>query len=174
MHEALADCRHDLLVLAEIGAIGADEDLRIEHGAERLRQFFANPDDDIGACVACGSAKRLDFRAGNLNRILKQLDREPVCQGSGRRVMMVPDRMRWDETFRKADHARTMMPGLADQPTCFCSGPLPVEKHRGGLYCRDFHHRINVTHSCSTSNETDAVPGPSMQTFARLASTCQD
>jgi len=49
-----------------------------------------------------GGFERIGLRARDLDRVLEQLDRELVGDGAGRRVVVVPDRMRGDEPLRKA------------------------------------------------------------------------
>src|SRR5262245_11926228 len=48
MDETLADRRHDLLMLSDQRAIWTDVNLGVEHSARRVRQLFANSDDDVG------------------------------------------------------------------------------------------------------------------------------
>ena len=152
VHQPLADRRHDLLVLADERAVRADIDLRVEHGAGGLRQLLAHADHHVGVGVARGRAQRLGLRARDLDRILEQLEREPVGERAGRGVVVVPDRMRRDEAFRKADHARAVCPRLADQPAGLFGRALAVEKHRSGLHRRHFHLRIAVTHCRSRAD----------------------
>ena len=94
MDEPLADGRHDLLMLANERAVRADIKLGVEQGADGVRNFFAQPHDDIGAGVLRRGAQRRGFDPGNFNCVLEKLDRKPVGDRPGRDMVMVPDRVR--------------------------------------------------------------------------------
>ena len=103
--EALADCRHDLLVLADERPVRREIHLRVEHRSDRAGNLLAQPDDDIGLCVPCGSGERRNLRTRDLDRILEQFGREPIGNRAGRGMVVVPDRMSGDEPLGEADNA---------------------------------------------------------------------
>ena len=107
----------------------------------RVRHLLADADHHIGVGVARGRAERVGLGPGNLDRVLEQLGGEPVGERAGRRMVVVPDRMRRDEAFRKPDHARAVAAGLADQAAGLLGRSLAVEEDRGGLHRRDLHRR---------------------------------
>src|SRR4051812_12465310 len=61
-------------------------------------------------------------------------------------MVVVPDRVRGNEPFRKADHARAVLAGLATKAARLLGRALAVEEHRSRLHGSDFHDRINVAH----------------------------
>jgi hypothetical protein len=62
-------------------------------------------------------------------------------------MVMVPDRVRRNESFRKRDHARARRAGLGDQPTGFFGRAFAVEENASGLHGRHLDHRIRITHA---------------------------
>ena len=77
--------------------------------AERVGQLLADADDDIGVGVARRARRaRTVSWPGDFDRVLEQLDGEPVGERAGRGVVVVPDGMRGNEAFRKADDARAV------------------------------------------------------------------
>jgi hypothetical protein len=62
--QALADRRHDLLVLADQGAVRPEVDLRVEHRPGRVRDLLAHADDHVGIRLAGGRGERGRFRPG--------------------------------------------------------------------------------------------------------------
>ena len=74
------------------------------------------------------------------------LDRELIGDGAGRGVMVVPDRMRRNEAFRKPDDAGTVAASLADQTAGLLGRSLAIEKDRGRLHRGDLHHSIHIAH----------------------------
>src|SRR3954470_1447471 len=61
-------------------------------------------------------------------------------------MVVVPDRVRGNEPFRKADHTRAVLAGRANKAARLLGRALTVEEHRRGLHGSDFHDRINVAH----------------------------
>ena len=85
VHQPLTHGGHDLLVLANQRAVGAEIDLGVEHGAERVRHLLAHAHHHIGVGVACGLAERRGLGARDFDGVLEQLGREPVGEGAGSR-----------------------------------------------------------------------------------------
>ena len=168
MHEPLADRRHDLLVLADQRAVRADVDLAVEHGADGVRHLLAHADHHIGVGVARRRAQRVDLGPGNLDRVLEQLDRQPVGDRAGRGVVVIPDRMRRNEPFRKPDHARAVAAGLADQPAGLFGRAFAVEKHRRGLHGGDLDDRVDVAHAHSDDSARRLLGGLRLRLGAGL------
>ena len=61
-------------------------------------------------------------------------------------MVVVPDRMRGNESFGKTDHARAILAGLANEAARLLGRAFSIEEDRGGLDGSDFHDRINVAH----------------------------
>src|SRR6185437_13318282 len=116
----------------------------------RLRHLFADADDDIRIGRARGLAQRVRFRTGNLDRVLEQLDRELVGDRPGRGVVVIPNRVRGDETFGKSDDAGAIPAGLTDQTAGLFGRTFAVEKYGSSLHRRDFYLRKGVAHDSST------------------------
>jgi len=115
MHEPLAHGGRNLAVLADDRAVRAEIDLGVEHRAHGIRNLLADADHDVGIGIPRSSRQRPRLRSRNLDGILEQLGRKRIGYGAGCGVMMVPDRVRRDEAFRKSDDACAVAPGLANK-----------------------------------------------------------
>ena len=166
MHEALANGRHDLLMLADQAAVGAEIELRVKHGADGLRHFFADTDHHIGIGVARRGPQGGGFRPRDFHRILEQLDGQLVGNRAGRRMMVIPDRMGRNKAFRKSDDAGAIGPRFANQAAGFLRRTSAVEKHRRRLHGGNFDDRVLISwHDQSAQDK----PSPT-STFSDLSS----
>ena len=128
-------------------AVRAEIDLRVEHGAGGVRHLLAHADHHIGVGLARGRAERVDLGPGISTEFLNSSTASLLAMRAGRGVMVVPDRMRGDEAFRKPDDARAVLAGLADQAAGLLRRAFAVEEHGSGLHRRDLHRAVAVTHS---------------------------
>src|SRR5262249_40528256 len=144
--EPLADGRHDLLVLADQRAVGAEVDLGVEHSPEGVRNLLAYGDDDIRIGVARRRAERVGLAPRDFDRVLEQFGGQSIGDGAGRRMVVIPDRMCRNETLGKADHARAVAAGLANEAAGLLGRTLAIEEDRGGLHRGDLHHDTGITH----------------------------
>jgi hypothetical protein len=97
--------------------------------------------------VTRGRTECSGLRPRNFHGVLEQLGRELVRNGAGRRVMVVPDGVRRDEPFGKADDARAVRPRLADQAAGLLGRAFAIEENGGGLNGRHLHYAVDVTHA---------------------------
>src|SRR6266850_3932401 len=146
VHEPLAYRGDELLVLAEQLAVGPDVDLRVEHGPDRPRQLLAHSHDDVGVRRARGGAERVDLRARYFDCVPEQEHGQLVRHRAGRRVVVIPDRMRRHEPFRETYEARALLSRLADQPAGFLRRAFTIEKHRSRLHGGHLDDRVVVAH----------------------------
>jgi hypothetical protein len=146
VHEPLTDCRHDLLVLAEVAAVGTDEELGVEERPDRLRPLFADAHHGVHPRVPGCSAQGVDLRARDIDGVLEQLDAEMRRHPAGCGMKVEPDRVGRDEPFRERDQLGTLRAGLANQTTGLLGRRLSVQEDRRGLYGRCADGGIDVGH----------------------------
>lgn len=147
MHQPLADRRHDLLVLADERAVGADVKLGVEQCADRVRNFLAHADDHVSAGGTRRGAQGRRLGPRNFHRVLEQFDRQPIGDRAGGDVMMIPDRMRRNETLGKADDARAVAACFANEAARLVGRTGTVEKHRRRLHGSHLDGFVSVTHA---------------------------
>jgi hypothetical protein len=131
--QPFADCRHDLDVFAQIGAVRPDEDLGVVHRPGGVRKLLAHPHDHVGVGLSRRRAQSVEIGTGDLEGVLEQLDGQLVGDDARGRVVMVPDGVGRDEAFREGDHPGSTGRRFLDEPAGFFHRTFSVEKHGGGL-----------------------------------------
>jgi hypothetical protein len=99
--KTLTDGRRELLVLANQAAVPLDEELRVEHRPGRGGPTLADAyhDRDPGVTRRCREPARGGPR--HFHGVLEQLGSHFEAGRPGRRLKVVPDRVRGNEPFRE-------------------------------------------------------------------------
>src|SRR5438105_4840498 len=142
-HHALRICRHELAMLVEYGAVGANHNHGVvERTSTRILVTLVETADDSEPMLFRGVAQGCQVAASDGDRILQQPRvqlRRYRCVRPGTKPPY-PGRIAGDECFREHHQRRALGSGLCDVQDGAAHGLRPIEHHRRLLDNGDLEH----------------------------------
>ena len=143
--ELFVERRHELAVVVENAAVGADQQVRIPQAADAGVRAFADADRDMDAMLARRRGKPRHLLAVATHGLHGEGAEEIVILD--RRAQRRPYRKAGHETLRERDQRRALGGGLADERYAFSTVRGAIEKHRRDMAGSGFEAWVTQRHT---------------------------